>query len=127
MTEEVRTPSPGFRVGPTVALLLSALVLPGLGQLLTGRLLKGALMAGGVTLWLPVALFKLFRDLEKVLPDLIQLADDGGRPGLAEMQAALQPLSGGMTWIFLPLMVIWFWSFSDSLIYLFQSKGKRRP
>jgi len=111
------------KVEPLAALLLSAGLLPGLGQLLTGRLLKGALMVGAVTLWLPIALIKLGRDLSLVLPSLLEKS--GGSVSLVELQAALSPLAGGIIWLFAPLVTVWFWSLFDSIIYLRQSRQQR--
>lgn len=113
------------RIGPGKALILSAVVLPGLGQLLTGRKIKGAIMAGSMTLWLPVALIKLFMDLGKAMPELSRRAAMGESLQLADLQAAMQPMAGGLVWVFLPLVVIWFWTVSDSVIYLLQNRRKR--
>lgn len=105
-------------VGPVLALVLSMVVLPGLGQMLTGRLGRGALMAGAVALWMPVALIKVGRDISAVLPDLMARAGGGEAVGLADIQAAMSPMADGLTWVFAPLAVVWFWALADSLRYL---------
>ncbi|MDR1921249.1 MAG: hypothetical protein LBS31_05830 [Candidatus Adiutrix sp.] len=111
-------------VSPAKALLLSAGVLPGLGQLLTGRPAKGALMAGSLLLWLPVAVVKAGSDLSRVMPQLMARAAAGQKIGFTDVQNALAPMAGDLTWLFMPLLAIWFWSVADSVIYWRQS-GKK--
>ncbi len=118
--------APEPRIQPLTALLLSAAVLPGLGQLLTGRLLKGTLMVGAVTLWLPLALIKVGRDLALVLPGLMEMAHNGQPPTFTDLQAALSPMAGGLIWIFAPLLTVWFWALFDSVLYLTQNKNQSR-
>lgn len=118
MTEANSQPQTAKAVSPWQSLALSAVVLPGLGQLLTGRKIKGAMMAMAAALWLPVALIKLFRDLAAVMPVLTQRAAGGEQLYFSDLQAAMQPMAGGLLWIFLPLVVIWFWSLGDSIIYI---------
>lgn len=110
--EEKRT-----HVTPMAALILSALVLPGLGQLLTGRMLRGAIMAGALLLWLPVAIVKLGRDLMLVLPPLTARAEAGELLSFADLQNSLAPMADGALMLFLPLIVVWVWSLVDSLQY----------
>lgn len=106
------------RVSPLTALFLSAFLLPGLGQILTGRLAKGIIMAAAVALWLPLALIKLFRDLGQVMPELLARKAEAGALAFADFQAALHPMADSLAWLFSPLVLIWFWSFTDSLFYL---------
>ena len=123
MAAEAQTVPKPFS-GPVVALFLSALVLPGLGQILTGRLGRGALMAGAVALWMPVAVIKAGRDISKITPDLLAKTADGSSLGLSDIQAAMNPMAGDLIWIFLPLITIWFWALADSILYLIHTRKK---
>lgn len=123
---EMKTQDKPAGLSPKVALLLSIVVLPGLGQLLTGRLLKGALMAGAVMLWLPAAVIKAMVDLNKVMPELSRRAASGEALMFSDLQAAMQPMAGSLLWLFLPLVVIWFWTLGDSILYILQQKEKRQ-
>ena len=116
------TPTAHGYLSPIQALLVSAFVLPGVGQLLSGRKVRGALMTIATTLWLPVALIKLIRDLNLVLPELLQRSMVGEQIGFGDLQAALAPMADGLMWIFLPLLAIWFWSLTDSIMYIIESK-----
>ncbi|MDR0881330.1 MAG: hypothetical protein LBP55_02125 [Candidatus Adiutrix sp.] len=111
-------------VSPLLALIFSAAVLPGLGQFLTGRPIRGLAMAGATALWIPVAMFKAGLDINKVLPGLLAQAADGRALTFSEVQAALSPLAGGLTWVFLPLAAIWLWAVADALVYLKNSDSK---
>jgi hypothetical protein len=112
-------------VGPGLALVLSMLILPGLGQMLTGRLGRGAGMAGARVLWLPAVVIKIGLDLSAIMPDLMNQAAGGARPGLADVQAALAPLAGGLAWVLSPPLAIWFWALADSARYWRQSRGAK--
>jgi len=81
-------------------------------------------MAMAAALWLPVALLKLFKDLGSVLPALSQRAAGGEQLHFSDLQAAMHPLAGGLLWIFLPLLIVWFWSLGDSVIYLLQNRKR---
>lgn len=116
--------SAGPHLNPILALLASALVLPGLGQLLSGRKISGALMIAATTLWLPVALIKLFRDLNKVMPELVRRSSAGEHIGLSGLQEALQPMGGELLWVFLPLLTVWFWALTDSIMYILAQRKK---
>lgn len=124
MTETAAQAQAGKAVSPWQALALSLVILPGLGQLLTGRKIRGAMMAMAAALWLPVALLKLFKDLAAVLPGLSQRAAAGQQLYFSDLQAALSPMAGGLLWIFLPLVVVWFWTLSDSIIYILQNRKR---
>ncbi|UQZ90138.1 hypothetical protein C4J81_13390 [Deltaproteobacteria bacterium Smac51] len=110
-------------VGPIPALLLSILVLPGLGQLLTGRMARGAIMAGAIALWMPVAVIKAGRDLSTVLPPLAERANAGELLTFTDLQTAMAPMADGLTWLFMPLLVIWFWTLADSIKYALQNRN----
>lgn len=104
-------------IGPGLALILSMLILPGLGQLLTGRLARGAVMAGILALWLPVVLVKVGLDLSAIMPELAAKVESGAQLGLADVQTALGPLAGGLSWVLIPPLAVWFWALADSIKY----------
>lgn len=113
-------PPPKGGVSPLKALALSALILPGLGQILTGRKIRGAIMAVLLALWLPAAIIKVGLDLTRVMPELMMAG--GQALSLADVQALMRPLAGSLVWLFLPLLTIWFWSLADSIIYYLRSQ-----
>ena len=82
-------------------------------------------MAGAVTIWLPVALIRLGRDLARVWPEIMASLAPGDTPSLSDFQEALQPLAGGLVWIFLPLLLIWLWTFTDSAIYILRNRKRK--
>ena len=106
-----------FRLGPFQALLVSALVLPGLGQILSGRQVRGALMVGAVTLSLPLVLIKVISDFGRLWPALAHRLENGEALALADLQAAAAPLAGGLAWALGPLLAVWLWSFIDAFIF----------
>lgn len=114
---------PRVNVTPLTALMLSVLVLPGLGQILTGRKIRGAIMAGLLALWLPAAIIKVGLDLQTVLPQLL-IMTDSGMPLLGSIQVAMSPMAGSLIWLFLPLAAIWLWSLADSIVYIRRMKNK---
>ena len=116
-------PAPSRPVSPVVALVLSAVILPGLGQMVTGRLLKGAMMSVVPLLWLPLAFVKIIRDLFKVMPELSDKAATGAAITFTEIQQALSPMAGDMVWLLAPLAAVWLWSLIDSIMYLRRSKS----
>lgn len=124
MTEKAAQSPAVKTVSPGQALALSVVILPGLGQLLTGRKIRGAMMALAAALWLPAALLKLFKDLGSTLPALSQRAVDGEQLRFCDLQAAMHPLADGLLWVFLPLLIVWFWTLSDSIIYILQSRKR---
>lgn len=122
--KQVPQTAAGPHLNPLLALLASALILPGLGQLLSGRKILGALMIAATTLWLPVAVIKLFRDLNKVMPELLRRSAAGEHIGLSGLQEALRPMGGELLWVFLPLLTIWFWALADSIMYILAQRKK---
>jgi TM2 domain-containing membrane protein YozV len=124
LTTENRQAQARPAVSPLLALIFSTAVLPGLGQFLTGRPIRGLAMAGATALWIPVALIKTGLDLNQVLPALLAQVADGRALTFGEVQAALSPLAGGLTWVFLPLVAIWLWTVADALVYLKNSNSK---
>lgn len=119
---ETAPPPRGGELSPLKALALSALILPGLGQILTGRKIRGAIMAVLLVLWLPAAIIKLGLDLNRVMPELMARSADGQALSLAGIQELMRPLAGSLVWLFLPLLAIWFWSLADSIVYYLRSK-----
>lgn len=107
---------------PLTALTVSALILPGLGQLLTGRRVRGGIMAGAMLVWLVVAIVRVGRDLMSVLPALTARAQAGEVLGFSDLQNVMAPLGAGMTWVFMPLVTIWVWSLADSIQYCLRSR-----
>ena len=106
-------------VGPGKAMLLS-LMLPGLGQLFTGKIKRGLIMVVGITIWFIWAVVTLITDLNKVLPGLIEQVKASGE-GLSwvDVQQSMSMQTGitSLSWLFLPLIVIWVWSIADSFRY----------
>lgn len=109
-------------LSPLKALALSALILPGLGQILTGRRIRGAVMAALLALWLPAAIIKLGLDLSGIMPELMARSADGQALSLANIQDLMLPMAGNLLWLFLPLLTVWFWSLADSIVYCLRSK-----
>ena len=103
---------------PWLAAILSLFLVPGLPQLLSGRLTKGAILLVGTTLWLPIAFFKLAKDVALVVPDL----PEGSSLSFADLQAALAPLSGNIGWYLLPLLVLWFYSMAECFVFAWQAR-----
>lgn len=114
---------PRVNVTPLTALVLSVLVLPGLGQILTGRKIRGALMAGLLALWLPAAIIKVGLDLQKVMPQLLSMANSETSL-LGNIQMVMSPMAGSLIWLFLPLAAIWLWSLADSVAYIRRMKNE---
>ena len=124
MTADVQPQTgPQRPVSPVMALVLSALVLPGLGQMVTGRLGKGALMSVVPLIWLPVVVIKVIRDLYKVMPELTAKASAGETIAFTDVQQALNPMAGDLVWLLAPLAAVWLWSLIDSIMFLRRSKS----
>lgn len=103
-------------ISPAVAILLSALVLPGLGQIFSpGRRGRGLIMAALAALWLPLALIKVGLDLNKIMPDLMSRAAAKGSLSLADLQELMSPMAGGLIWLLMPLAAIWLWAVADAV------------
>lgn len=113
------------RIGPIPALLLSMFIMPGLGQVVTGRLYRGMMMMGGMALWLPWAIINLGRDLNKVVTQIITENPETSL-SLGQVQSAMAPLTEtSLSFIFLPLVIIWFWALGDSLGYLIRTRSNK--
>ena len=115
------------RLSPFWALVVSAAVLPGLGQMLTGRLTRGLLMAGALALWLPAVIIKVGLDFLKVWPALAARLEGGNQVTLGDIQAAAAPLAGGLGWVLWPLAAVWLWSVTDALVFLLRRAEPAEP
>ena len=95
------------------ALLLSALVLPGLGQLYLGRKVAGGIIVVLVNLVLLLALFVLVRGLSPVIASRIA----GGAINItpAEVMAALDVATGFGKAVLAAFFLLWTFSLVDIL------------
>ena len=95
------------------ALLLSALVLPGLGQLYLGRKIVGGIILALVNMILLLALFVLLRGLSPVIASHIA----GGTIGItpAEVMRAIDGASGFGKTVLAAFFVVWAFSLVDIL------------
>ncbi len=95
------------------ALLLSALVLPGLGQLYLGRKVVGGIIIVLVNLVLILALFVLLRGLSPLIASQIA----GGAISItpAEVMKALDGASGFGKAVLVAFSVVWTYSVVDVL------------
>ena len=95
-----------------IALLLSALVLPGLGQLYLGRKVKGIAIILAINLLMLLALFVLFKGLSPVIAARIA---SGTVVGPDEVLTALQGVSGFGRALLAVFAVVWGYSVIDIL------------
>lgn len=101
------------------ALLLSALVLPGLGQLYLGRKAVGGILLILVNLVLLLALFVLLRGLSPVIA--AQIAGDAISITPAEVIQALEGSKGFGKAVLAAFFLLWTFSIADIINY----KGER--
>lgn len=95
------------------ALLLSALVLPGLGQLYLGRKMTGGIIIILVNLVLILALFVLMRGLSPVIAT--QIAGGAIRISPDEVSNALEGASGFGKAVIAAFFMLWAFSIIDIL------------
>ncbi len=95
------------------ALLLSALVLPGLGQLYLGRKMLGGILIVLVNLVLLLALFVLLRGLSPVIA--AQIAGDAITITTAEVMGSLERTSGFGKTVLAVFFILWTFSVVDVL------------
>jgi TM2 domain-containing membrane protein YozV len=95
------------------ALLLSALVLPGLGQLYLGRKLVGCILLVIVNLLLLLALIVLLRGLSPVLAN--QIAGDAISITPSEVMKALDGAKGFGKTVLAAIFLVWIFSIADIL------------
>lgn len=95
------------------ALLLSALVLPGLGQLYLGRKMVGGIILVLVNLLLILALFVLLRGLSPLIASRIA----GGAVSItpSEVMTALDGATGFGKGVLAAFFVVWVFSVADIL------------
>ena len=96
-----------------VALLLSALVLPGLGQLYLGRKAVGGIILVIVNLILLLALFVLLRGLSPVIAS--QIAGGAISISPSEVIKALDDASGFGKGVLAAFSLVWLFSIVDIL------------
>jgi len=91
------------------AALLSAFVLPGLGQLYKGDKLKGAILIALVNVFLLATLFLLLRAAGPILASQI-----GGPPDAAAVLAELKSRSPAARWLLSAFFGLWIFGVVDA-------------
>ncbi len=95
-------------------MLLSALVLPGLGQLASGRPWLGLGFAGGTIGLLVAVVVRVFRETARLLPeDEASLLDPIGLSLRLAVQIQ-QENAGFFLWVTLALLALWLGSIVDA-------------
>lgn len=94
------------------ALLLSALVLPGLGQLYKGEKVKGIILVLLVNIFLLVALFLVLRTLG---PTII-MANISGKPDAAALLEQLRTKAPVARWLLAAFSGLWLYSAFDAAL-----------
>jgi hypothetical protein len=97
------------------ALLLSALVLPGLGQLYLGRKAVGGIIVAIVNLILLLALFVLLKGLSPVIAS--QIAAGAVNIAPSDVSKALDGVSGFGKAVLAAFFLVWAFSVADILRY----------
>jgi len=92
--------------------LLSAFLLPGLGQLYKGDRLKGGILLLIVNIFLLSAVFIILKSLGPVL----LAAQTAGVSGTAKVLESLGEHSPGARWLLAGFMAVWFYGAVDALI-----------
>jgi hypothetical protein len=105
------------------AALLSALVLPGLGQLVKGHKLKGIVLISLVNIFLLVALASMMRGVMKILRD----AATTGKVDLGEAMTRLQLESPFTGWLLLSFFIIWAYAVADALLDRDKDHERQEP
>lgn len=96
-----------------IALLLSALVLPGLGQLYLGRKVKGIAIIMAVNLILLLALFVVLKGLSPVIA--VRVAGGAVTVTAEEVMAALRGVSAFAKGVLAAFVALWVYSLVDLL------------
>lgn len=99
------------------ATLLSAFLLPGLGQLAKGDRVKGGIFIILVNIFLLGALFMLLRGMSPVL----LAAKAGGTPDVIKIIETIRQTTPEAHWLLWGFFILWFASVLDAAI----SKGKQ--
>lgn len=93
------------------ALVLSALVLPGLGQLYLGRKIKGGIILVLVNIFILAAAALLARGLVK----LIILAQAGAEVSTPVIMQTIQENAPGARWLIIIFCILWVYGIVDIL------------
>lgn len=96
-----------------IALLLSALVLPGLGQLYLGRRAKGVVLILIVNLLMLLALFVLLKGLSPAIASRLA----SGTVGTGELLAGAQGVAGFGKALLAAFALVWAYAVADLLRY----------
>jgi hypothetical protein len=94
------------------AALLSALVLPGLGQLYKGCKLKGVILISLVNIFLLIALAYVLKGASRILV----VTGDTGKPDIAQVLADLQRETPEARWLLGVFFIIWTYGIVDALL-----------
>lgn len=101
-----------------LAPLCSALVLPGLGQIINRQLIKGFALMGALTLLFLATLTKLFLDLSAVMGRVMGPDLQFGREQWAEVLAGMRQQDLTVLYILVALgAALWAYSIFDAYIY----------
>jgi hypothetical protein len=93
-----------------IAILLSALVLPGLGQLYQGKRVKGAVLIALVNLFLLAALFLVLRSLGPFL----LAAKTSGVGAAGQMLEQVRAENPGVRWLLAAFLGLWGYGIIDA-------------
>jgi TM2 domain-containing membrane protein YozV len=93
------------------AIILSGLVLPGLGQFYLGRKIKGAILIGLVNIFLLAALAVVARGLGT----LVLLSRGGDRISTDVILRTMQQNSPGARWLIILFCALWLYGIVDLL------------
>ena len=108
-------------INPVKAMWLSLVVLPGLGQILTGFKVRGWIMIAAILIWLVWAGYSLFNVYDEVKTALTIMAESRVYPQAGELARYLIGLV-------LPGLIIWGWAGLDSFVALCRSDYRdQRP
>ena len=94
------------------AALLSALVLPGLGQLYKGNKLKGVLLISLVNVFLLIALAYVLKGAGRIFVS----TGTGEKPDIARILTDLQQDTPGARWLLAGFFIVWAYGFVDALL-----------
>jgi hypothetical protein len=92
-----------------LAPFLSALVIPGLGQLVNGQIAKGSMLLGGVTTLFMIIVFKVFFDITHALKSI---PNPQWEPELAGKVVMVLARQNHTVLFILMLVFIFLWAYS---------------
>lgn len=93
--------------------LLSALVLPGLGQIVNGKKLKGFILITLVNMFILTALVVILKGMG---PFLVAMQAGGPVDAVAVMDQVQKSGGSGPRWLLNGFIVIWLYAFVDALV-----------